>query len=848
MPLTHDEVLQRLNAGLPASMKGKDKVRYVLPFLLLARLDAKLDATRQAFRAAVAGGKPKLDDLRSAIPAACVRARSLTQLPYFNVSSYSLGETLDGVGHKARFKDLIEGFSPEVKADLIAMRVLEHTDEIATAGGLLGFLRKLVEVQGEIAALSDSEFGELFLAVLQLLTKATDDNASDCATPRDLADLAADILLANEAADGHALRTVYDPACGTGGLLFGVGQAIFERLGGTVRLRGHEIRPEVASLASLYLLLRISEVSTGVFRATDPPTRIDRANSLTNDGLVATGGFDFAVWNPPMGKAGKWGEPFGADVRAEREAYPSGRYEAGLPGSEDSSLLFLMHALSKLKDTGRAVAFMNASPMFEGEVAETKNSQSIRLWLMDQDWVDAIIALPRNVHFNTDIVTYLWVLDKNKPPERKDKVLLVNAAREGAEGEPVFAELLPKNLNKKRYSVAPFAPSIVGLYRNGSSGGDADVRVVDVAALKFKEVGVARPLQRKFTITSEAIERFVADADVSKALSGKGEGGKAARALRDRLKDMPEGTCDAGEFIDKATAWAWEGAPTRFVKALVATFGLDEDSDEPARKPGGLCVADPSLSDTERIPWADEVEEYLDREVRPYVGTAWAASEPKPGCEINFNRFFYEYKAPRSLDAIALDLQAAREEEDALLDGLILPGRPTATPPANTVPIIQGSLFGPRMFDSPDHAGPGSLPVYDLRAAAGAFSTGQAPEVLGWIVVEGERADRGRFIAQVIGESMNRVVANGDWCLWEHFGAYSVAGAAAGDDVLVRRADTADAEVGEFTFKRLRERGERVVLAPVSTERRFRPLDLQPEDRFVARLVRPLGWVPRGGR
>ncbi len=645
-----------------------------------------------------------------------------------------------------------------------------------------------------------------------------------------------------------ALRKVYDPACGTGGLLFGVGQAIFERHGGTVRLRGHEIRPEMAALASLYLLLRISEVSTGVFRATDPPTRIDRANSLTNDGLIAAGGFDFAVWNPPMGKAGKWGEQFGADVRAERAAYPSGRYKAGLPGSEDSSLLFLMHALSKLKDTGRAVAFMNASPMFEGEVAETKNSQSIRLWLMDKDWVDAIIALPRNVHFNTDIVTYLWVLDKNKPSERKDKVLLVNAASEDREGQPVFAELLPKNLNKKRYSVAPFALSIVDLYRRGLSSGDPNVRVVDVSALKFNEVGVDRPLQRRFELSQEALERFLADAEVSKALSGKGAGAKAARALRDRLEEMPEGICDAGEFIDEATAWAWKGAPTKFVKTLVATFGLDEDSDEPASDPEGYCFADPTLHDAERVPWDDEVEAYLDREVRPYVGIAWPSSDPRPGCEINFNRFFYEYKPPRSLENIAKDLAAARAEEDALLDGLDPVAPPADVPLLDRAPIVQGSLFGPRMFDSADRAGPGALPVYDLRVAAGAFSTGQAPEVVGWIAVEGERADRGRFIAQVIGESMNRVVSNGDWCIWEHFGAYSVAGPAAGDDVLVRRADTADAEVGEFTFKRLRERGERVVLAPVSTERRFRPLDLQPEDRFVARLVRPLAWVPRGGR
>jgi hypothetical protein len=158
--------------------------------------------------------------------------------------------------------------------------------------------------------------------------------------------------------------------------------------------------------------------------------------------------------------------------------------------------------------------------------------------------------------------------------------------------------------------------------------------------------------------------------------------------------------------------------------------------------------------------------------------------------------------------------------------------------------LLQGTLFGPRLHDDPGDAGPEALPVYDLRAAASAFSSGQDPEPLGWTVVEGEKAGRGRFIAQVVGEPMNRVVQNGDWCLWEHFGAYGVAGPAEGDDAIVRRQDEWDEDLGTFTFKRIRERGGRPRLVPVSRDPSYAALDLGPRDRFIARLVRPLGWVP----
>ncbi len=862
MTINHQEILERLAAGFKGKRSPSQRARIVLPLLLLARLDAKLQPTKSALWAAIETGRISGPDLRAEQRSAVTRAIQVTKVPYFNTYEKSLPQVLDSA-YSDRLNALVEGFSKRVRSDLIALGIKQVAKELKDADQLRTSLGVLVTVQADIAVLSDHAFGEVLLAILQLLTEATNENAADCATPTDLIALATEVLHHHGGPGPRPILRAYDPACGTGGLLLEAGRKAFQRRpGARVDLRGHEDKTAMQAIADLYLLLRTNEVYSGNLAAVDPtapPTLVIEGDSLLKSGAELEGTFDYAVCNPPMGSAGSWGgkghDAGKAEIKAEHEADSNGRFGAGLPKVDDSSLLFVQHVLSKLNATGRAVFFMNASPLFEGEPSASKNAQSIRLWLLQQDYLEAVIALPRNIHYNTDIVTYLWVLDKNKAPERKNTLALINSAREAEtetkKTEPVYASLLTKNLNKKRFSVAAHQAAILDLYAGAWESEQDDVRIVNLDKVRFRVVTLRRPLQLRLEINEAAIAALREHKEVDERVNAKSA---KARTEIATLLDWAESVGarpNLPAFLEGATKAYGRALPKGLHAALLATLGVYDIAAPPVKNDDGTFLADPNWTDSERVPWSaadpasitSTVEAYLDKEVRPYLEheVFFSLNEVCDGCEINFNQFFYVYEPPRPLEKIDADLVTARADLDALLDELVGTASEEMEPDLARR-VVQGTLFAPRLLDNPEDCGPDAVPAYDLAVAAGGFATGQDPEPLGWFAVDGARRHQGLFAARVVGHSMDRIVEDGQWCLWEHFGAFGVAGPADGDDVIVRREDEVDPDLGGFTFKRVVERRGRVELVPQSHDRSYQRLELKAGDRFIARLVRPLDW------
>lgn len=630
---------------------------------------------------------------------------------------------------------------------------------------------------------------------------------------------------------------VYDPACGTGGLLLAAAtRGLQTRPGAQALVRGHEIKERMAGIADLYLLLRTGDVYAGdptQIDPAEPPASVEHGDALLDAGAHLQGGFHYIVCNPPMGSAGKWGGGEGeAQIRAEHGRGSAGRFAAGLPTVTDSSLLFVQHIVAKLAPTGRAVMFMNASPLFEGEPSASKNSQSVRLWLLDQDLLEAVIALPGNVHYNTDIVTYLWVLDRNKAAEHRGKILLINAARTAETGggrpTPVYAAPLARNQSDKRYTLKDHVDTIVELYALGSTADHPDVRLLSLDDVRFRVVKLWRPLQMWFSVSEEGLERLHA-LDVAQRQPDR------FAALAAWLRTVRE-VLDARAFLDGSARAYGARLPAPLRKALIETFGRFDPGAPMHRDGEGKLVDDPTWEDSERMPWSapDDaakrvaIEAYLDREVRPYLEheVHYDLGDVRDGCEINFNQFFYRYSPPRPLETIEAELAAVRAQVDALFAA---PAPVRGSEPAREVPSW---MLGAR---PPEHA----VPVYDLRVAAGGFSAEQDPEPIGWVALPDEKRRRGLFVAQVVGTSMDKVAPSGSWALWEHMGAFGVAAASNGDAVLVRRADH-DPELGRFTFKRLRAVGDAVQLLPESTDRTIGSLALAAEDRIVARFVATL--------
>jgi type I restriction enzyme M protein len=366
-------------------------------------------------------------------------------------------------------------------------------------------------------------------------------------------------------------KTIYDCCAGTGGML-SVAEEYLHELNPDARLEvfGQELNPESYAICKSDLLIKGQNASN-----------IKKGNSISEDQL-SNEKFDYLITNPPFGV--KW-EKFGKKVKEEHEQLGhGGRFGAGLPSVSDGSFLFLMHLMSKMKPEGSRLAIVfNGSPLFSGSPSKTKNESSIRQWIIENDFLEAVIALPNQLFYNTGISTYIWVISNHKPSNRKGKVQLINGVD--------FSKKMSKSLGDKRNELS-------------------DDHIAEITKIygEFKEGEHSKIFENKaFGYAKVTVER-------------------------------PERNAKGQVVTDK------KGNP----------------------KP------DSSLRDTENIPLLMDIEEYMQKEVLPHVPDAWIDhSKTNIGYEVNFTKYFYQYKPLRSLDDIRKDIMAIEQETDGLLKEVI---------------------------------------------------------------------------------------------------------------------------------------------------------------------------------
>ena len=337
----------------------------------------------------------------------------------------------------------------------------------------------------------------------------------------------------------------------------------------------------------------------------------------------------------------------------------AGRFGPGLPRVSDGSMLFLMHLVSKMRTAqdggGRAAIVLNGSPLFTGGAGSGESN--IRKWVLDRDLLEAIIALPTDMFYNTGISTYIWVLTTKKSAERAGKVQLID-------GTKLFRKMR-KGLGSKRNELGPDdIATLVKLYEQTED--DARSKTFAAEDFFYRTITVERPLRLNWALTSE---RFAVAREV-KALAAIDFTAFAAHTGAHPI----EATSDAAEFRKHLIARCDAGGVTLTppqLKALLA--GLSErDENAPVvmdakRKP----ESDPTLRDTENVPWSEDIHEYFDREVTPFAADAWIdESKTKDGCEIPFTRHFYQYVRPRPLAEIDADLDAVLGRIRARLDAV----------------------------------------------------------------------------------------------------------------------------------------------------------------------------------
>ena len=475
------------------------------------------------------------------------------------------------------------------------------------------------------------------------------------------------------------IRTVFDPACGTGGMLSIAKEYILTHLNpnADIRLFGQEVNDETYAVCKSDMLIKGDDRDA---------ENIKPDSCLSRDGHPGKT-FDYMLTNPPYGKDWKKEQ---ADILAEADRGEAGRFGAGTPRISDGQLLFLQHMLSKMNPVSeggsRIAIVMNGSPLFTGDAGSGESE--IRRWILEKDCLETLVSLPGQLFYNTGITTYVWVLTNRKPKVRRGRVLLVNGAAvrmEGDKGVEVFARKMRKSLGDKRNELAgEHIDELVRLANAFEEG--AYTRIFDTSDFGYRKITVERPLRLNFQVSPERIERVKQAGPFASLATSKRRGAAAAEEIELGRK-LQEGILKAlrtmdgtvlyknrdafSKALDEAFQRARVKVPAPLRKAILSALSERDETADICTDADGNPEPDPELRDYENVPLKEDIYDYFDREVVPHVPDAWINEDVrdekdgkvgKVGYEINFNRYFYQYKPPRPLEEIDADIRALESE------------------------------------------------------------------------------------------------------------------------------------------------------------------------------------------
>ena len=671
----------------------------ILPLTVLRRLDCVLAPTKSKVLEVQAKYAGKIENPDRLLQRASGYA-------FYNTSRYDFEKLLaDAPQIAPNLRNYIAGFSPNMREVLEKFDFDNTISKLDEAGLLFLVMQRFGDpkkVNLHPDTIDNFTMGTIFEELIRKFNEALNENPGEHFTPRDVVHLMVDLMLAGDEEELRrtgVARSVYDPCCGSGGILTIAKEHTTlgelregERLGDPVNpdadihLFGQEVNPETFAICKSDLFMKSKDGRDA--------TRVLFGSTLSNDRHAGTG-FDYMIANPPYGK--DWKRDRDA-VRNEHDRGAAGRFAPGLPRISDGQLLFLLHMLAHAKEPAqggsRVAIIMNGSPLFTGDAGSGESE--IRRWILENDLLEALIALPEQLFYNTGIATYVWVLTNRKRPERRGKVQLIDATS--------FWVLLRKSLGAKRREV-PFDRKadilrLLADFEDGTTrmvvqdGEEREVvvsRIYPATHFGFRKITVERPLRLDFQASPERIARlddqraFVNLAKSRKRGAAKAKDEAAGRemqgSIRALLRSLPDRLfLDRAAFeseFSRATQTAELKLTAPINKAVLAALSERNSEAEICRDRKGRPEPDPQLRDTEKVPLAEDVESFFEREVKLHVPDAWIDRKRRDpqdgrvglvGYEINFNRYFYEYRPPRPLEEIEADIQQVEREIAAMLE------------------------------------------------------------------------------------------------------------------------------------------------------------------------------------
>ncbi|WP_041367390.1 HsdM family class I SAM-dependent methyltransferase [Natranaerobius thermophilus] len=630
---------------LRGDYKRSDYGKVILPFTVLKRLDCALKPTKNKVLeeykmlkdSGIQNPEPVLNDI--------------TGQHFHNTSQFDFEKMKnepDNIGDNLRH--YINGFSTNARDIIEYFNFHDHLERLEQSNLLYLIVSRFSEIDLSPEKVSNLEMGYIFEELIRKFSEQSNETAGEHFTPREVIRLMVNLLF-NEDSDllqkEGLLRTIYDPACGTGGML-SVARDYLRELNNDAKLEmfGQELNPESYAICKADMMIKGLD-----------PDNIKFGNSFTNDGF-SDNTFDYMLSNPPFGVEWKKIEK---EIKEEHENLGfSGRYGAGLPRINDGSILFLQHMISKMQHQNggsRIAIVLNGSPLFTGDAGQGESN--IRKWIIENDLLEAIVALPEQLFYNTGINTYVWVLTNRKRPWRKGKIQLINAVE--------FYKKMRKSLGEKRHEISPEQidkiSKIYGEFKEGEYS-----KIFDNEDFGYYKITVERPLRLNFQASDERIERLKEQRafqnlakskkkDPAKKEEEINEGEEQQEAIINVLKSMDETVYKNREeftkILDEALKDAGIKLKASLKKAVLKALSEQDETAEICTDSKGNPEPDPDLRDNEIVSLKDDINGYFEREVKPHVPDAWIdESKTKIGYEIPFTRHFYKYEPPREPEVI----------------------------------------------------------------------------------------------------------------------------------------------------------------------------------------------------
>ena len=685
---THQELagfIWRICNLLRGTYKRNEYRKVILPLTVLRRFDCEMEDTKQAVRQAHETNVNMTDEVRHTL------LLTTAQRGFYNVSPFDFATLLNDPNNLAQnLQAYINSFSPNVRDIIEKFGFSQHIQRMSEKNLLYNVITQFSRVDLTPHTVDNTQMGYVFEEIIRIGSEQANEEAGEHFTPREVIRLMANLILSSEADLNKAgmVKTVYDPACGTGGMLSAADEFLREN-NSAIRpiLFGQDYNDESWAICKSDILIKGEDADLIVLG--DSFTQ--DAYHVRDDGQRYT--FDYMLANPPFGVEWKNQE---AEIRHEHKTLGhNGRFGAGLPRIDDGSLLFLQHMLSKMRPVeqggSRIAIVFNGSPLFTGDAGSGESE--IRRWIIENDWLEAIVALPDQLFYNTGISTYIWMLTNRKESHRVGKVQLIDARQ-------MYIKMR-KSLGKKRNELSQEQINdITRIHGNFQHGETLDItdedpvnhlprtrarvvsKVFDNDDFGYNKVTVEQPLRLNFAATPERISGLEEQkvfqnlahsekADPTQRADAIAKGKAKQKAILSFLGTVAEETegrifLNPTKFLATLDSTA-NKAKVRLNKgertAILSTLGERDPEAAPCVDDKGNTQPDPDLRDTETVPLKESLESYMTREVLPHAPDAWPDHDKtKVGYELPLNRQFYVYEPPRPLEDIEASLRTLESE------------------------------------------------------------------------------------------------------------------------------------------------------------------------------------------